>query len=108
MEECLIYFRQALANPSSVPPWSDWWRDNEDLACQVFSMVDYVRLKHRRLLGARQILQKRGEIPADYVIPSPLLTGSCDNCGERVPPAEDTPADAIILIICPHCQSQFN
>ena len=65
MDECLIYFRQAVLNPGSVPPWSEWWSANEPLVETAFSFVDYVRLKHRGLLGARQILQRLGELPAD-------------------------------------------
>jgi hypothetical protein len=61
MDECLNYFRQAIANPTSVPSWEEWWAANGDLVEQVFPLVDYVRLKHRGLLGARQILEKRGE-----------------------------------------------
>lgn len=83
MEECLAYFRQAIANPASVPPWSEWWAVNSQLVERVFPLVDYVRLKHRRLLGARQILQNAGELPKDYRPRSPLLTGSCGQCGER-------------------------
>lgn len=65
MEECLIYFRQAVLSPDSVPPWSEWWSANEPVVETAFSFVDYVRLKHRGLLGARQILQRLGEIPVD-------------------------------------------
>lgn len=83
MEECLVYFRQAIAEPLSVPPWSEWWAINGELVERVFPLMDYVRLKHRRLLGARQILQKRGELSADYVPRSARLTGSCATCGER-------------------------
>ncbi|MBC7852395.1 MAG: hypothetical protein IAF94_03080 [Pirellulaceae bacterium] len=65
MDECLIYFRQAVHNPASAPPWPEWWAANEPLVETAFSFVDYVRLKHRGLLGARQILQRLGEIPVD-------------------------------------------
>ena len=65
MDECLAYFRQAIHNPASVPPWSEWWSANEPLVETAFSFVDYVRLKHRGLLGVRQILQRLGELPAD-------------------------------------------
>lgn len=83
-EECLVYFRQAIAAPLSVPPWSQWWAANEELVGQSFSLVDYVRLKHRKLRGAQQILQKVGELPADYAPPSPRVSGACGHCGERV------------------------
>ncbi len=83
MEQCLAYFRQAINDPLSVPPWSEWWAANAGLVEQVFSLLDYVRLKHRRLTGALQILQNAGELPEDFCAPSPLLTGSCGKCGER-------------------------
>ncbi len=65
MEECLIYFRLALQEPARVPPWSEWWASNETQVQEVFSFADYVRLKHRRLLGARQILQRLGKLPSE-------------------------------------------
>jgi hypothetical protein len=83
MEECLAYFRKAIVDPLSVPPWSQWWQQNAELVERVFPLLDYVRLKHRRLLGAQQILQYMGELPENYEPPSPLITGSCGTCGER-------------------------
>ena len=47
IEECLVYFRQAIASPESVPPWSEWWQENEPLVERVFPLMEYVRLKHR-------------------------------------------------------------
>lgn len=82
-EACLIYFRQLIAEPLSVPPWSEWWSVNEELVGASFSLVDYVRLKHRKILGAQQILQILGELPPDYAPQSPLVSGSCCRCGER-------------------------
>lgn len=83
MEECLTYFRQAVHDPLSVPPWSEWWAEKAGLVEGVFSLVDFVRLRHRRLLGARQILQRRGELPEGFEPPSFTETGSCEACGER-------------------------
>ena len=62
IQASLAYFRKALAEPESVPSWETWWATNHDLVERAFSMVDYVRLKHRGLLGAKQILQKLGEL----------------------------------------------
>jgi len=84
VEECLVYFRRAIHEPASVAPWSEWWAANVGLVERSFPLVDYVRLKHRRLLGARQILQYLGELPADYAPPGHGVTGSCPECGERV------------------------
>ncbi len=28
MDECPAYFRRAVAEPQSVPPWSEWWEAN--------------------------------------------------------------------------------
>lgn len=71
MDECLGYFRKAVSNPASVPPWSEWWAANAELVEHTFPLVDWVRLKHRGLLGAVQILQHRGELPADFRLPDP-------------------------------------
>lgn len=101
IEECLVYFRQAIADPLSVPPWSEWWRENELVVEQYFPLMEYVRLKHRKLLGARQILQRGGELPQNYAPPSPRLTGSCGNCGERV--INHVAPSASGSITCPHC-----
>jgi ribosomal protein S27E len=100
MEECLAYFRKAIADPASVPPWSEWWAVNAELVERIFPLFDFVRLKHRRLLGARQILQKAGELPKDYSPRSPLLTGSCGQCGERVTGGFENPDGSIT---CPTC-----
>ncbi len=84
MEECLVYFRLAVSDPESVPPWSEWWKENESVVERSFSLVDYVRLKHRKLKGARQILQLAGELTKDFRPPSARVTGSCSECGERI------------------------
>lgn len=65
MDECLVYFRAAVAEPATVPPWAEWWAANSERVSEVFPLLDYVRLKHRGLAGAVQILQRRGELPAD-------------------------------------------
>ena len=101
MEECLTYFRRAIGDPLSVPPWSEWWAENAERVERSFPLVDFVRLKHRRLLGARQILQKAGELPADYAPPSPLLSGSCAQCGERTINHSAGPGGGCIT--CPTC-----
>jgi len=101
VEECLAYFRQAVADPRSVPPWSEWWAAHAGLVERVFPDVEYVRLKHRRLAGARQILQNRGELPADYCPPSPLRTGSCGQCGERTTTHSGGPGGGYVT--CPTC-----
>lgn len=103
LEQCLVYFRQAVREPQSVPPWSAWWAENEPVVGRVFTIVDYVRLKHRRLLGARQILQKSGELPADFVPPHFSVTGTCSECGERVNLGEVGPDMGSTS--CPNCST---
>ena len=106
MDECLAYFRQAVADPRSVPPWSEWWAANIELVERSFPLLDYVRLKHRKLVGAREILQHRGELPEGYVPPSPLLTGSCGQCGERTTDHCGGPGGGYIT--CPNCGDVCN
>lgn len=100
MDECLAYFRQAIAKPLTVPPWSEWWTQNSQLVERVFSRHDVARLRHRRLLGARQILQARGELPEDYQPHDALFTGSCSECGERTV-TQGGPGGG--NVICPNC-----
>jgi hypothetical protein len=83
MDECLAYFRKAIHDPASVPPWSEWWEANSELVAHSFGFADYVRLKHRRLRGARQILQIAGELSKDFRPRSVEESGSCSDCGER-------------------------
>ena len=101
MEECLAYFRQAIANPLSVPPWSEWWAANIERVERVFPLVDYVRLKHWKLRGARQILMIAKDLPEDYQPPSALLTGSCGECGERT--ATHSAGEDGGYVSCPTC-----
>ena len=63
IEECLDYFRKALTEPDSVPPWTEWWALHADWVERTFPMIDYVRLKYRGLLGAEQILRRLCEQP---------------------------------------------
>jgi hypothetical protein len=93
----MAYFRQAVKDPASVQPWSEWWKANVELVERTFPLVDYVRLKHRRLRGAREILKYAGELPQDYVPPSPVVTGTCTECGER------TASDGEGGVKCPVC-----
>ena len=101
MEECLKYFRQLIRDPLSVPPWSEWWRANSALAESAFSRMDFVRLKHRKLRGAIQILQSLGELPEGYCWPGPLLTGSCGCCGDRTTIPSADPGGGYVT--CPNC-----
>ena len=97
MEACLAYFRRALADPLSVPPWSEWWAANEELVQRVFPLIEYVRLKHRKLTGARQLLANRGE---EFEFGNPLLVPSCPGCGERT---TRNGGDLGGTVTCPFC-----
>ena len=101
MDECLAYFRQALADPLSVPPWSEWWAANEGLVRRVFPHPEYVRLKHRRLSGARQLLANAGEELPCYSPRNPLDIRSCAGCGERTTHRSAGPGGGYIE--CPRC-----
>jgi len=101
VDQFLDYFHRAVTDPASVPPWSVWWAENVEQVEREFPLIDYVRLKHRRLLGARQILLKRGRLPADFVPPDPLRSGSCSACGERITLVSAGPGGGPIE--CPNC-----
>jgi hypothetical protein len=99
MEECLEYFRLALTDPLSVPPWSEWWATHEESVRQAFPRFEYLRLKHRRLSGARQLLADAGEaIP--YVQRAPWDIRSCAHCGER---ANHSGGPGGGLVTCSRC-----
>jgi hypothetical protein len=100
MDECLAYFRQAVADPLSVPPWSEWWATHGALVERVFPRLEYVRLKHRKLRGARQILQNAGELPDNYDPSYSLQRGSCSECGERTNCKSGAGGG---IITCPNC-----
>ena len=101
MEECLAYFRRAVSAPLTVPPWSEWWAVNSELVERAFARLDYVRLKHRRLRGAREILQNIGELSDEFRPPSPSTSGGCHECGERTTIIRAGPGGG--MIECPIC-----
>jgi hypothetical protein len=84
VNELLAYFRQAIEHPESVQPWNDWWLTNSDKVESAFSREDFLRLKHRKLRGARIILENSGWTPANARSLRPINTGYCDVCGERL------------------------
>jgi len=70
MNECLAYFRRATTDPLSVEPWPEWWAIHHERVESLFSLVDYVRLKHRGLLGAQQILDRLDrDVPPTQELP---------------------------------------
>lgn len=84
MQEFLPYFKQAATDPASVIPWSQWWAANSETVAHAVPLVEWVRLKHRRLKGAIQILKQRGELPPDFQPPDAQKTGICPDCGDPV------------------------
>ena len=101
MQEYLPYFRQVVTDPTNAEPWSRWWLVNEESVQRTLPLMEYVRLKHRRVRGAREILQRAGELPPDFRPPDPLLTGICVNCGECVARSIATSGEATAQ--CPRC-----
>lgn len=84
MDERLAYFRRAIEQPGTVPPWSEWWAANEDLVRRSFDHEDCVRLKFRRLDAARMILERLGE-PANERPSIDIIDRTyCPHCGERL------------------------
>ena len=84
MQEHLAYFKQAATDPASATPWSVWWAANAETVEQQYPIVEFVRLKHRRLKGAIQILKQMGELPRDFQPPDARKTGICPDCGDPV------------------------
>jgi ribosomal protein S27E len=90
----------AIFTPMSVSPWSEWWHANADLVERVFSRYEYLRLKYRRLSGARQILEARGQLP-ETQFPTGSFSGSCSDCGERTTNHSAGPGGGYVS--CPTC-----
>lgn len=62
-DECLTYFRRAIEEPASVPPWREWWAANEPLARRVFTMAQVSQLRGTGLRAAAVILRRYGWKP---------------------------------------------
>lgn len=84
MDECLTYFRQAIEQPGSVPPWTEWWAAHEELVRRSFDHADYIRLKFRRLDAARTILERVGQPATEPPQIDSIYRTYCPHCGERL------------------------
>ncbi len=102
MPDHLTYFKQAATDPASVPPWSVWWAAHSETVEQLLPLMEFVRLKHRRLKGAIEYLKKIGELPPDFQPPSVLTTGICPTCGD--PMNRETAGPASGTLTCPLCE----
>lgn len=65
LDDCLDYFHKIVMGMPDTPLWEEWYPANLETIEQVFSLHDYVRLKYRGVLGAKQILQRLGRLPAE-------------------------------------------
>lgn len=84
MNELLAYFQRAIEHPETVRPWNDWWIENSAWVQAEFSREDFLRLKYRKLRGARTILERSGWTPTDERRLQPINSGFCNVCGERL------------------------
>ncbi len=84
VDELLAYFRQAIEHPETVQPWNKWWTENASRVESAFPREDFLRLKYRKLQGARTILERSGWTPADESSLQPIQSGFCNVCGERL------------------------
>lgn len=62
MEDCLSYMQSAVTKPGTVEPWAGWWLANQETVRITFDRRDYLKLKFRRLIAAREILERLGRI----------------------------------------------
>jgi hypothetical protein len=75
MEQCLHYFRAAILEPDTVPPWDAWWPAHADLVRASFKQPDYLKLKFRKLQAAREILARHGQLrPDNQLVPPGVYT----------------------------------
>jgi hypothetical protein len=97
MEECLAYFRRAIEHPGTVPPWAEWWATHEELVRRVFPRPEYLRLKYRKLAGARILVERQGWRPSSESQRDPDRAEFCEVCGERLfRMFPDTPREEVI------------
>jgi hypothetical protein len=92
MEECLAYFRSAIAHPEAAPPWDEWWQANAEVVRRCFEKADYLNLKFRRLDAAWEILQRLGDPAMSLPQRTPALSAETTAAVENVAYAEKSPA----------------
>jgi len=46
MDEFLPYFRAALEQPGTVPPWSQWWAQHRNRAEDILDPAGFELLRH--------------------------------------------------------------
>lgn len=76
----------AVKSPPSDPPLHDWVVDNLPSLEAAFDRFDFLKLKHRGLLGMRQVLERSGmieELESDYV-PIDFSETHCRQCGREL------------------------
>lgn len=86
MQDCLSYMQSAVTQPGSVEPWADWWSVNNETVRASFDRRDYLKLKFRKLIAAREILERLGRIKPkdDDFVGTDFNATHCKVCGERL------------------------
>lgn len=85
-EEAIIfdYLRKIVFSPREVIAWNIWWVENAELVKATLDRRDYLKLKYRKILAAREILARRGECKKDihYRWMPEFDETHCRMCGE--------------------------
>ena len=58
MDEFIPYFRAALEQGGSVPPWSQWWVEHRNRAEDLLDPADFELLRTGKLEAARMVLRR--------------------------------------------------
>lgn len=61
-DDCLAFMQNAILNPPSSPPLSEWIAANHQSLEQVFDRADFLRLKHRGMAGVIFVLERFGRL----------------------------------------------
>ena len=72
MERCLEYFRVIVFDHLLVPAWNLWWAKNEEIVKRESDSRNQLRLKYRKIEGARDLLVQLGECVKTLRLPGTI------------------------------------
>ena len=84
-DDCLAFMQNAILNPPSSPPLTEWIAANHISLEHAFERGDFLRLKHRGMAGAIVLLERFGLIDAPEMA-STVDFGeqNCAHCGAEL------------------------
>lgn len=82
-DECLAFLKDAIENPPSTPSIHVWIAANLDSLESTFDRRDFLKFKHRGLIGARDVLERLNVIETTDISNDPIDFDEkhCRHCG---------------------------